>query len=92
MPKTKSEADLITEACDGRKLREAAAWLNENLPLAYKVSHMSIKNWQDNCYKMSDVTVDALMRFYPVKDLRYQLAAELLTMREEERGLVEVEA
>ena len=89
MAKKMTEAKLIAEACGDLKLRAAAEWFNEKLEKPYRRSHMAVKNWQDGVYKPDDVFIDALLRFYPIEDPRHQLAAELLTMREQAEGLVE---
>lgn len=88
MPKI-TVAKVITDACGERKLRESAEWLNENLPQHFRRSHMSVKNWQDGAYKPDDVFINALVEFYPQDDPRYKLGAELMTLIEVEKGLVE---
>lgn len=77
-----TEADYIADAVEERSLRDAADWLNENLPEIFQRTHSSVDNWLKGINEPDDVFLHALFTHYPETDPRYKLAADLLALRE----------
>ena len=90
MAKKTTEKQLIAQVIGERTLRDAAAWLNEELPTHFQRSHMAVKYWLDEIYNPDDVFVQALIAYYVNDDPRHQLAVNILALRGE-REVIKLE-
>ena len=69
-----TESDVIADAIGERTYRDAADWLNEKLPPAFRVTHASVFNWCSGAYKPDYLYLLAVTSSYPEEDPRYVMA------------------
>ena len=75
------ESDVICEAVGERTYRDAADWLNEQLPPHFQVTHASVFNWCAGAYKPDYLFLLALTMNYLEEDPRHAMARQLMEMR-----------
>lgn len=76
-----TESDVICDAIGERTFRLSAEWLNEKLPVDYKITHQSVYNWVVAENVPRDEFIRALQMFYPMGDVRHELGKQLTEMR-----------
>lgn len=81
---TKSEAEIVLEALDGRapSSEDTLNWLNENILEKYQIKNrQSVHNWTTGENNPSHLYLNALVIFYAEGDPRRMMAEQILEMR-----------
>lgn len=80
---TRDEGDLVRELRGEQSYRDFAGYLNERIPAGMPglIGFQSVWNWENGVHPITGECLMAWMAFYPKKDLRHQLALDVIAMR-----------